>query len=71
MLKWNTMMINAAGISIQKRYNMPVMPRPKTKATEIAYKVLGKPDNLKKKKRTPLENYINRRLLFEETARVR
>lgn len=49
---------------------MTVMVRPKSKATRIAYKVLGVPSNIAHK-RTKREKYINRRLLFEETSRVR
>ena len=49
---------------------MPTMPRIKGKATKIAYKVLGKPQNLKHK-RSKTEKYIDKQLLYEETFRVR
>lgn len=54
---------------------MPIMPRPKTsegkKATKIAFKILGKPANLQKEKPSKIQEMIRRRLIFEETARVR
>lgn len=50
---------------------MPIMPRnPKNKATKIAYKILGMPANLKHKP-TEEEKYISKKLLYEETYRVR
>jgi hypothetical protein len=49
---------------------MPVMPRVSKKTTNIAYKILGVPSNIAFK-RTKREKEINRRLVFEETARVR
>lgn len=49
---------------------MPTMPRIKGKATKIAYKILGKPSNIKFSKR-PFDKKINQRLIFEETSRVR
>lgn len=49
---------------------MPAMKRPHTKATKIAYKVMGVPANIRHVK-TPEEKRINHRLLYEETARVR
>jgi hypothetical protein len=49
---------------------MPTMPRIPSKATKIAYKVLGIPANLKNKK-TVEQRRVNQRLTFEETARVR
>ena len=49
---------------------MPFMPRMPGKATKIAYKILGKPAPLTFK-RTVAQKKVNRRLLFEETARVR
>jgi hypothetical protein len=49
---------------------MPQMLRTKSKATKIAYKVLGKPLNLQVKK-SPKEKRVDRRLIFEETTRVR
>jgi hypothetical protein len=50
---------------------MPVAPRQKTKATKIAFKILGKPANLQKHKLSKVQQKINNRLIFEETARVR
>lgn len=50
---------------------MPAMPRCKTKATKIAYKILGKPLNLQPTKEDKKQQEIRRRLLFEETWRVR
>jgi hypothetical protein len=49
---------------------MPSMPRVSKKTTNIAYTVLGVPSNIAFK-RTKKEKEINRRLLFEETQRVR
>lgn len=49
---------------------MPAMLRPKGKAILVAFKVLGMPANLRDKK-SAKQKRINRRLLFEETARVR
>lgn len=46
------------------------MPRPKAKATTIAYKVMGVPPNIKFK-RSKRQVAINKRLVFEETQRVR
>lgn len=50
---------------------MPVMPRAKTKATAIAYQILGVPDNLKKTVRSPRKKKVNQQLIFQETQRVR
>lgn len=49
---------------------MSVMPRPQTKAKKIAYKILGVPQNIAFK-RSPMQKYVNKRLMFEETARVK
>jgi hypothetical protein len=46
------------------------MLRPKGKATKIAYKVLGKPANLKDNK-TPKERQIDRRLVWDETVDIK
>jgi hypothetical protein len=48
---------------------MPGMPRIPGKAKEIAYKILGVPDNMKKQKR--VNRKIDKRLVFEETQRVK
>lgn len=49
---------------------MPAAPRQKSKATKIAYDILGKPENLKFK-RNKEQRRINQRLNYEETQRVR
>lgn len=49
---------------------MPAMPRIMGKPTKIAYKILGEPLNLQRK-RKPKENRVNKRLIFEETTRAR
>lgn len=49
---------------------MPAAPRPKGKATKIAYRVLGKPQNEDQKKSRE-QSDIDKRLVFEETQRVR
>ncbi len=54
---------------------MPVMPRVQKaegkKGTKIAYKILGVPANLKPEKLSETQKKIKRRLIFEETARVK
>lgn len=49
---------------------MPSMPRPQGKAKKIAYKILGTPPNIAFK-RDKRQKQINKRLIFEETTRVR
>jgi hypothetical protein len=49
---------------------MPVMPRIKNNSKKIAYKILGQPANLAHKP-TKEEIYINKRLLYDESYRVR
>jgi len=49
---------------------MPVMPRPRGKATRIAWSILGKPTAMKVKKNRK-QSEINKKLIFEETVRVR
>jgi len=49
---------------------MPAMPRMRSKATRIAYKILGIPANIAFR-RNEVERKTNRRLIFEETSRVR
>jgi hypothetical protein len=51
--------------------NMPAMLRFKGRATKIAYSILGKPDNMIDDKKSSKEKQIDRRLIFEETTRVR
>lgn len=48
---------------------MPAAPRVPGKATKIAYKILGKPSNMIDVSRR--DKRIDRRLLYEETMRVR
>lgn len=48
---------------------MPAAPRPRGKARNIAYKVMGKPQNVGKK--TPAQEKIDQMLVFQETTRVR
>jgi len=50
--------------------NMPCMPRQYRKATKIAFKILGTPQNLAAKK-SKEQKLINARLIMEETTRVR
>jgi hypothetical protein len=49
---------------------MPAMPRYSVKGTKIAYKILGIPANIAYKPNQK-ERVVNKRLIFEETARVR
>lgn len=49
---------------------MPAAPRSNKKATKIAWSILGKPANMQFKP-SEKEKEIDRRLLFEETTRVR
>ncbi len=64
------MTASAQSTSSQKRYKMPAMPRVPGKSTKIAYKLLGVPANIAFK-RSKTQKKVNRRLVFEETARVR
>ena len=50
---------------------MPAMPRPEGKGKKIAYDVLGVPQNMVQKKRSPKEKKIEQRLVFDETIRSR
>ncbi len=49
---------------------MPAMPRIPGKAKKIAYKILGVPPNISFKP-SEEQQKLNRRLIFEETVRVR
>lgn len=49
---------------------MPAMPRVKGVAKKIAFSILGTPPNLKEKK-TALQKKIDRRLMYDNTQRVR
>ncbi len=46
------------------------MIRPKGKAKNIAFKILGKPANMQEKS-TKQKRKVNQRLLYEETMRSR
>ncbi len=48
---------------------MPAMPRLSGRAKKIAYRILGVPANMAP--RSTAQKRINRRLVFEETVRVR
>ena len=48
-----------------------IMPRPKGKAERIAWAILGKPLAMQKSKKSPRRTEIEKRLVFEETTRVR
>lgn len=50
---------------------MPAMVRPKGENAKIAYKILGVPANLDEKKPSKSQRYVNRRLVREETRRIR
>ena len=47
------------------------MPRPNKKAEKIAFNILGTPSNLQKRKITEEKRSVDKRLVFEETTRVR
>jgi hypothetical protein len=49
---------------------MPSMIRIQGKPKKIAYAILGKPANMSEKY-TPLQSKINKRLIWEETIKVR
>ena len=49
---------------------MPIMIRPKSKSTKIAFNILGVPGAIQDKK-TAKQKEIDRRLLRDNTARVR
>ena len=61
---------NTIYISPYGRKPMPSMPRIPGKGPKIAFKILGVPANIAAKK-TKEQKFINRRLWFEETSRVR
>lgn len=50
---------------------MPAAPRPQGKVTKIAYKILGTPLNMPMGKEKRNKAYIQERLVFDETSRVR
>jgi hypothetical protein len=41
------------------------------KGKMIAFAILGTPPNLQKQKKSPMDSYIDKKLLAEETVRVR
>ena len=49
---------------------MPAMPRLPTKAKKIAYKIMGVPANISFKPNA-YQRWINKRLVWEETIKVR
>jgi len=49
---------------------MPATPRLKGKATQVAFKILGIPGNMRSK-RTKEREALDKRLTEEETVRVR
>jgi hypothetical protein len=55
---------------------MPVMPRPNgpklmRRGKSIAFSILGIPPNMQRVKNTMKQKYIDKRLLDEETTRMR
>jgi hypothetical protein len=50
---------------------MAAMPRAKTQATKIAYKILGKPANMQEEHLSPKQKSMKRKLVFEATFAVR
>lgn len=50
---------------------MPSAPRTKSKATKIAYKILGVPANMRKQPKDAEQKKIDKALLYQETFRVR
>lgn len=50
---------------------MPVAPRPQGKVTKIAYKILGTPVNMPTGKDKKKKSYVQERLVWDETSRVR
>jgi hypothetical protein len=51
--------------------NMPAMVRFSKKGRDVAFSLLGIPSNMIKMKKTKEQKYIDKRLLAEETTRVR
>jgi len=49
---------------------MPAAPRQNYKAIKIAFKIIGKPANFNYKQPPEMEK-VNKKLLFDETIRVR
>ena len=55
---------------MKEGHNMPAMPRVKNIGRKIAFSILGTPANIKEKK-TTAQKEIDRKLLFQNTQRVR
>lgn len=49
---------------------MPIMIRPDGKAKKIAFAILGKPANLQDK-RSSEQKLLDKKLLYQDTSRVR
>ncbi len=49
---------------------MPVMPRPSSKATKIAFAIIGVPANMATKP-TRKDKEIDKRTLWEDSVRIR
>jgi hypothetical protein len=47
---------------------MPIMVRPKDKATKLAYRILGKPANIQNDK-SAFNKRVKRKLQYEESRR--
>ncbi len=56
--------------TFRKSGNMATMPRYNKPATQVAWKVLGKPANLAFK-RSKWQEYVNKMLLSQESSRVK
>lgn len=50
---------------------MPGMPRLGKKSTKIAYKILGVPANLRPTRKSKHQKDLDKRLLYDDTFRVR
>jgi hypothetical protein len=50
---------------------MPSMRRISKKATQIFYKIMGVPANMRKKKESKEKAYVQRKLTYLETTRMR
>jgi len=50
---------------------MPGAPRPKGKAKKIAYAILGVPQNMIEPRKSKEGKWVEKRLVFEDTSRVR
>lgn len=51
---------------------MPAAPRTHKKCTKIAYKIMGTPANIRsEEEESTKEKKVNKRLIFEETSRMK